>query len=57
MRGVYAVEDEMRWRRAPFVVKGLMTRNCRFARRLTTAVHPGEEMYKETSDTIRQGPI
>ena len=49
MRGIYALEDSMRTRSGPYVEQTVITRNMRFGPRITTAVHPGESLYKETS--------
>ena len=49
MRGVYALEDAMQTRNGPYVEQTAITRNMRFGPRITTAVHPGESLYKETS--------
>lgn len=49
MRGVYALEDWLRARRGAFVEQGVTTRNMRFGPRITTAVHPGLSLYRETS--------
>ena len=49
MRGVYALEDEMRTRSGPYIEETVITQNMCFGPRITTAVHPGESLYKETS--------
>jgi cephalosporin-C deacetylase-like acetyl esterase len=49
MRGVYALEDAMRTRRAPYIERTFFAQNMRFGPRITTAVHPGQSLYRETS--------
>jgi dienelactone hydrolase len=49
MRGVYAIEDRLLARGAPFLERGTALRNERFARRITTAIIPGGDRYTEAS--------
>ncbi len=49
MRGVFALEDEMRDAGAPVLRQGVTVRNPRMARRITTSIMPGGERYTETS--------
>lgn len=49
MRGVYTLEDWLRAREGAFVKPGVIVRNMRFGPRITTAVHPGLSLYRETS--------
>ena len=49
LRGVFALEDEMRDAGAPLLRPGVTVRNPRLARRITTSIIPGGERYTETS--------
>src|SRR5205807_9155113 len=49
MRGVYWLEEAIRGRRASLLKTGVTVRNARFARRITTTVHPGGDIYTESS--------
>jgi len=52
MRGVYWIEEMMRFRGGPFVKTGTTVRDCRFARRLTSSVVPSDAKYEETSHPL-----
>jgi len=52
MRGVYWLEDMMRFRDAPCLARGTTVRNCRFDRRITCSVVPGGSKYIETSQPL-----
>jgi cephalosporin-C deacetylase-like acetyl esterase len=52
MRGVYWLEDEFRLEHRPSLKAGVTIRNCRLARRITTAVVPGGDKYTETSHPL-----
>jgi len=47
MRGVYWLEDMMRFRGAPCLKQGATVRNCRFGRRIVCSVVPGGTKYTE----------
>lgn len=49
LRGVFALEDMLRLRRAPLVAMGERVSNARFERRVTTSILPGGDRYTETS--------
>lgn len=52
LRAVYELEDRLRLRRGPFLSNGSTVRDCRFSRRITTAVHPAKYLAKETSAAL-----
>ena len=49
MRGVYWLEDTMRFNGGPFLDRGATGRNCMYRRRITCTVCPSDVKYIETS--------
>jgi hypothetical protein len=49
MRGVYWLEDMVRFRGGPFIGRATTERNCKYRRRITCTVCPSDIKYTETS--------